>query len=222
MSTNNFPAAVLWDMDGTLIDSEPYWMESEGALAQSYGGVWTDADAHSIIGKSLYDSSAMLKERFGIDDMSVQEVIDKMTNEVIANLKKKLPFRPGAIELLVELKRRGIKTALVTMSMRSMAQTVADAIGFDAFDVIVSGDEVKMGKPHPEPYLKAAQLLGVDISDCIAFEDSATGMMSAESAGAHTIGVPNLIPLPARPTNKIISSLTDVDLDDIESLRVHV
>lgn len=222
MSTNNFPAAVLWDMDGTLIDSEPYWMESEGALAQSYGGIWTVEDAHSIIGKSLYDSSAMLKERFNIDDLSVQEVIDKMTNEVIANLKKKLPFRPGAIELLIELKKRGIKTALVTMSMRSMAQTVADAIGFDAFDVIVAGDEVQMGKPHPEPYLKAAELLGVEISDCIAFEDSATGMMSAESAGAHTIGVPNLIPLPARPTNKIITSLADVNLDDVESLRVHV
>lgn len=209
-------------MDGTLIDSEPYWMESEGALAQSYGGVWTEDDAHSIIGKSLYESSAILKERFGIADLSVQEVIDLMTNEVIANLKRKLPFRPGAIELLIELKKRGIKTALVTMSMRSMAQTVADSMGFEAFDVIVAGDEVTMGKPHPEPYLKAAELLGVEITNCIAFEDSTTGMMSAESAGAHTIGVPNLIPLPARPTNKIISSLTEVDLDNLESLRVHV
>ena len=221
MSTNNFPAAVLWDMDGTLIDSEPYWMESEGALAASYGGVWTEADAHEMIGKSLYDSSAMLREKFGIEDLSVQGVIDRMTNEVIANLKRKLPFRPGALELLIELKRRGIKTALVTMSMRSMAQTVVDQIGFQAFDVIVAGDEVRNGKPHPEPYLKAAELLGVDIKNCIAFEDSISGLRSAESAGTHAIGVPNLIPLPARETNKIISSLTDVDLDQIESLRVH-
>jgi len=221
MSTNNFPAAVLWDMDGTLIDSEPYWMESEGALAASYGGVWTEADAHEMIGKSLYDSSAMLREKFGIEDLSVQGVIDRMTNEVIANLKRKLPFRPGALELLIELKRRGIKTALVTMSMRSMAQTVVDQIGFQAFDVIVAGDEVRYGKPHPEPYLKAAELLGVDIKNCIAFEDSISGLRSAESAGTHAIGVPNLIPLPARETNKIISSLTDVDLDQIESLRVH-
>jgi HAD superfamily hydrolase (TIGR01509 family) len=221
MATNNFPAAVLWDMDGTLIDSEPYWMESEGALAQSYGGTWTDEDAFAMIGKSLYDSSAMLKEKFGIEDLSVQEVIDRMTNEVIANLKKKLPFRPGAIELLIELKRRGIKTALVTMSMRSMAQTVVDAIGFEAFDVIVAGDEVTHGKPHPEPYLKAAELLGVDATDCIVFEDSATGLASAEAAKTHAIGVPNLIALPARSGNKIIGSLTEVDLDNIESLRVH-
>lgn len=222
MSTNNFPAAFLWDMDGTLIDSEPYWMASEGALAQSYGGTWTEADAHATIGKSLYESSAMMREKFGIEDLSVQEVIDRMTDEVIANLKKNLPFRPGAVELLIEMKRRGYKTALVTMSMRSMAQTVADAIGFQAFDVIVSGDEVVQGKPYPEPYLKAAQLLGVEITQCVAFEDSNTGLQSAESAGAHTIGVPNLLPLPKRPTNKIIRSLTEVDLDQLESLRVNV
>lgn len=221
MSTNNFPAAFLWDMDGTLIDSEPYWMASEDSLAKSYGGTWTEADAHATIGKSLYDSSRMMREKFGIEDLSVQEVIDRMTNEVIAGLKRNLPFRPGALELLLEIKRRGIKTALVTMSMRSMAQTVADAIGFEAFDVIVAGDEVERGKPYPDPYLRAAELLGVDIKDCVAFEDSNTGLQSAESAGAHTIGIPNLIPLPARKTNKIIGSLTEVNLDDLESLRVH-
>jgi HAD superfamily hydrolase (TIGR01509 family) len=221
MSTNNFPAAFLWDMDGTLIDSEPYWMASEGSLAKSYGGTWTEADAHATIGKSLYDSSAMIRERFGITDLSVQEVIDRMTNEVIENLKQNLPFRPGALELLVELKKRRIKTALVTMSMRSMAQTVADAIGFQAFDVIVAGDEVTLGKPYPEPYLRAAELLGVEVRDCVALEDSNTGLQSAESAGAHTIGIPNLIPLPSRPTNKIIGSLTEINLDDFESLRVH-
>lgn len=222
MSTKNFPAAFLWDMDGTLIDSEPYWMASEDALAKDYGGVWTEEDAHATIGKSLYDSSAMMREKFGIQDLSVQQVIDRMTNDVIADLRKNLPFRPGALELLLEIKKRGIKTALVTMSMRTMAQTVADSIGFPAFDVIVAGDEVSQGKPFPEPYLRAAELLGVEISECIAFEDSNTGLRSAESAGAHTIGVPNLLPLPKRPTNKIISSLTEVDLDDLESLRVHV
>lgn len=222
MSTNNFPAAFLWDMDGTLIDSEPYWMASEDSLAKSYGAVWTEADAHATIGKSLYDSSAMMREKFGIEDLSVQQVIDRMTDEVIANLKKNLPFRPGALELLLEMKKRGMKTALVTMSMRSMAQTVADAIGFEAFDVIVAGDEVTQGKPFPEPYLRAAELLGVDITQCIAFEDSNTGLRSAESAGAHAIGVPNLLPLPKRPGNKIIGSLTEVDLDQLESLRVNV
>jgi beta-phosphoglucomutase-like phosphatase (HAD superfamily) len=108
------------------------------------------------------------------------------------------------------------------MSMRKMALAVTDQIGFAAFDVVVAGDEVVHGKPHPEPYLKAAELLGVDIKDCIAFEDSHTGMASAEASGAHTIGIPNLISLPKRPGNKIIPSLTVVDVENLESLRVHV
>ena len=222
MSTKNFPEAVLWDMDGTLIDSEPFWLASEHSLAESYGGVWTEADGHSIIGKSLYDSSAIIREKFNIQDLSIQEVIDRMTDDVIGNLKLRLPFRPGALELLMDLKRNGIKTALVTMSMRRMALTVAEQIDFPAFDVIVAGDDVQHGKPHPEPYLKAAELLGVDITNCLVFEDSNTGLTSAEAAGAHAIGVPNLIPLPKRESNRIIPSLTVVEVGNLAKLRVHV
>ena len=221
MSTKNFPEAVLWDMDGTLIDSEPYWLASESALAQSYGGSWSEQDGHEMIGKSLYDSSQMLKDKFKIEDLSVRQVIDRMTDEVIANLKLRLPFRPGALELLMELKRAGIKTALVTMSMRRMALTVAQAIDFHAFDEVVAGDDVRFGKPHPEPYLKAAELLEVDIRNCIVFEDSNTGLRSAEAAGAHAIGIPNLIPLPKREGNRIIRSLTEVSVENLSELRIH-
>lgn len=221
MSTKNFPEAVLWDMDGTLIDSEPYWLASESALAQSYGVSWSEQDGHEMIGKSLYDSSQMLKDKFKIEDLSVQQVIDRMTDEVIANLKLRLPFRPGALELLMELKRAGIKTALVTMSMRRMALTVAQAIDFHAFDEVVAGDDVRFGKPHPEPYLKAAELLEVDIRNCIVFEDSNTGLRSAEAAGAHAIGIPNLIPLPKREGNRIIRSLTEVSVENLSELRIH-
>lgn len=222
MSTSSFPAAVLWDMDGTLIDSEPYWLASEVSLAKSYGSEWSEQDGHDLIGKSLYESSALLRKKFGIADLSVQGVIDRMTSAVIADLKQRLPFRPGALELLLELKRQQIPTALVTMSMRKMALSVTQQIDFSAFDVVVAGDDVVHGKPHPEPYLKAAQLLGVDIKNCIALEDSHTGLASAEAAGAHAIGIPNLISLPKRPGNKIIPSLTVVDAKNLESLRVHV
>ena len=208
-------------MDGTLIDSEPYWMASEHSLAESYGGVWTEADGHDIIGKSLYDSSAILRAKFNIKDLNEQEVIDRMTDEVIANLRIRLPFRPGALELLMDLKRRGVKTGLVTMSMRRMALAVAEQIDFPAFDVVVAGDDVKHGKPHPEPYLKAAELLGVEITNCLVFEDSNTGLTSAEAAGAHAVGIPNLIPLPKRDSNRIIPSLTLVDVENLAKLRVH-
>ena len=220
MSTNNFPKAVLWDMDGTLIDSEPYWMLSEARLATQYGGTWTEKDALQLIGNDLFHSSDFLRNKFGIEDMNTREVIDRLTGEVIEQLRTKLPWRPGALELLVELKKAGIKTALVTMSMRAMALTVAEQIDFQAFDVVVAGDDVTHGKPHPEPYLRAAELLGVAPEDCLAFEDSPTGLASAEAAGCHAIGVPNIINLPTGPRRRIISSLTEVSIENLAALRI--
>ena len=220
MSTNNFPKAVLWDMDGTLIDSEPYWMLSEARLATQYGATWTEKDALQLIGNDLFRSSDFLRNKFGIDDMNTREVIDRLTGEVIEQLKTKLPWRPGALELLVELKKAGIKTALVTMSMRTMALAVTEQIDFSAFDVVVAGDDVTNGKPHPEPYLSAAELLGVAPEDCIAFEDSPTGLASAEAAGCHAIGVTNIIKLPTGPRRRIISSLADVTIGNLADLRI--
>ena len=149
MGESKLPKAVLWDMDGTLIDSEPYWIASETALAKDYGHSWSDENALEMIGKSLYDSSAMLKNKFSIDDLSVQEVIDRLTNEVVANLKQELHWRPGALELLIALKQAGIKTALVTMSMRRMALAVTDQIPFAVFVVLVACDVVTHVKPDP-------------------------------------------------------------------------
>jgi len=220
MSTNSFPAAVLWDMDGTLIDSEPYWLQSESKLAASYGGTWTEADGQALIGFNLFNASDFLRNKFGITDLSTQDVINQLTDEVVAQLRIRLPWRPGALELLLELKRAGIKTALVTMSMRRMAMTVVDAIDFPAFDVVVAGDDVINGKPDPEAYLKAAELLGVNARDCIAFEDSPAGLASAEAAGCHAVGVPNIVPLPPGNSRRIISSLTEVDIARLGDLRI--
>ena len=219
MSNLNFPKAVLWDMDGTLVHSEPFWLLSESRLAADYGKVWTEEHGHELIGKSLYDSSAILKDRLDITDLSVEQVIDRLTDEVISNLKVKLPWMPGALELLMELKQAGIKTALVTMSMRRMALAVVEAIPFQAFDVVVAGDDVTMGKPHPEPYEKAAALLGFDPSDCVAFEDSTTGLRSAEAAGCIPVGIPNLMKLDPTGNRVIVESLEKVDLQWLAGLR---
>jgi HAD superfamily hydrolase (TIGR01509 family) len=218
MSQIKFPKAVLWDMDGTLIDSEPYWLLSESNLASDYGKSWTQEHGHELIGKSLYDSSAILKERLNIQDLSIQEVIDRLTNEVISKLQGALPWRPGALEALIMLRQAGVKTALVTMSMRRMALAVVDQIPFEAFDVVVAGDDVTLGKPHPEPYLKAAQLLGLEASDCVAIEDSVTGLRSAEAAGCIPVGVPNLMELPVTGRRVILPSLVGLDLKWLESL----
>jgi HAD superfamily hydrolase (TIGR01509 family) len=218
MSKLEFPTAVLWDMDGTLIDSEPYWLNSESQLASDYGSTWTALDGHELIGMNLYESARKFRERFKITDLSDQQIIDRLTAAVVMQLRQKLPWRPGALELLTELRAHGVKTALVTMSMRSMAQHVADQIEFDAFDAIVAGDEVTHGKPHPEAYLRACELLEVDPSQSIAIEDSNTGASAAVAAGVLTIAVPNIVPIASGPGRVLVDSLTELNLDRLRLL----
>lgn len=217
MPSNSLPFAVLWDMDGTLIDSEPYWHESELALAAEHNTEWTNTDSHSLIGKSLYDSSAIMKQRLG-SELHPEEIIDRLTNHVVSRLSDSIIWRPGAVELLRELRRAQIKTALVTMSMRRMALAVANSLDFDAFDLVVAGDDVQFGKPHPEPYLTAAARLGVDVNHCLALEDSPTGLASAEAAGVRTLGIENLVRLQTAPNRKVVSTLEGIGLLDLKQL----
>jgi HAD superfamily hydrolase (TIGR01509 family) len=217
MSSQQPPFAVLWDMDGTLIDSEHHWLSSERELAIEHGVNWTPEDGLDLVGMSLFDSSEIIKTKLG-SDLSPQQIVDRLTEMVTSKLVGTLPWRPGAIELLRELKKANIKTALVTMSLHRMAKRVADAIDFEAFDLIVAGDDVQFGKPHPEPYLKAAELLGIDPSLCIALEDSKTGLTSAELAGTKAIGIPNVVAIPAEPGRIIWPTLQEITLADLQAL----
>jgi HAD superfamily hydrolase (TIGR01509 family) len=217
MIFKQLPAAVLWDMDGTLIDSEPYWMKSEGSFAKANNSNWTEQDGLSLVGMSLYDSSKIIKERVG-SNLEPEQIIQKLTDDVSAQLKQEIFWRPGARDLLLLLRKKKVKTALVTMSMRRMAKQVADSIGFDAFDVIVAGDDVRHGKPHPEPYLKAAELLGVKPEDCVAFEDSLTGLRSAEAANTKAVGVKNIVEIPIEPGRVIWPTLEGVSMADLRRL----
>lgn len=217
MIFKQLPAAVLWDMDGTLIDSEPYWMKSEGAFAKENNSNWSEQDGLSLVGMSLYDSSKIIKQKVG-SDLEPEQIIQKLTDEVTAQLKQEILWRPGARELLLLLRKKKVKTALVTMSMRRMAQEVVDAIGFDCFDVVVAGDDVRQGKPHPEPYLKAAELLGVNPEDCVSFEDSITGLRSAEAAGTKAVGIKNIVEIPMQPGRIIWPTLEGVTLSDLRGL----
>ena len=217
MFEKKLPAAVLWDMDGTLVDSEEYWLSSEQNLAQEFNGSWNARDGLDLIGMSLYESSKVMKSKMGLE-LEPNEIIERLTNDVVAQLNRSIPWRPGAKELLRELKKRGVKTALVTMSMKRMAESVANKIPFKAFDVIVAGDMVSQGKPHPEPYLLAAQMLGVKPEDCVAFEDSDPGLRSAEAAGTKAIGITNIVPLPELPGRIIWPTLEGVTLKDLRKL----
>lgn len=217
MFARRLPRAVLWDLDGTLIDSEPYWMKSEIELAQRHGAEWTEEDGKSLVGMALKDSTRLMGEKFGVS-LDPDSVINELTDSVTAQLRREIPWRPGAQELLRELRRRGVKTALVTMSLRRMALQVVDAIPFKAFDVVVAGDDVIHGKPHAEPYLKAAQLLDVDPQDCVAFEDSISGILSAEAAGTKAVGIPNVVRIPANPDRILWETLEGKRLKDLKQL----
>ncbi|MBD8727891.1 HAD family phosphatase [Frigoribacterium sp. CFBP 13707] len=180
-------------MDGTLVDTEPYWFESQVALVGSFGGTWTKADGDTLIGSGLWHSSRVLQQH-GVD-MSEDDIIDHLTTAVLERCAVHIPWRPGAKELLAELRAAGVPTALVTMSIRRMALFMVDAIEFDAFDAVVAGDDVEHAKPHPEAYLRGAELLGVDVADCVAVEDSVPGLASAVAAGAVALGVEHHAPL---------------------------
>jgi len=213
------PAAVLWDMDGTVVNTEPYWMSVETELVESYGGTWTHDDAMQLIGSGLLESGRVL-QKAGVD-LEPQQIVDVLTDRVAERLRTQgVPFRPGARELLADLRKQGIPTALVTMSLRRMALDVVDQIDFDAFDLVIAGDEVERPKPFPDPYLAAAAQLGIDITDAVVIEDSPTGVASGAASGAVTLGVPHLIPLDGCGADELWPTLegrTTADLADLHS-----
>lgn len=182
-------------MDGTLVNTEPYWISAETELIEAFGGSWTHEEALQLVGSGLFASATIIKAK-GVD-LPEAEIIDRLTDRVLEQLVEfGIPWRPGARELLLELREQGIPTALVTMSIGRMAHHIADRLGFVGFDAVVSGDDVVESKPHPEPYLRGAELLGVDPADCIAIEDSEPGIRSAYAAGSVVIGVPFMVDLP--------------------------
>ncbi len=203
-------------MDGTLVDTEPYWMTAERDLVAAHGGVWTAEDGLTLVGAGLWHSATILRGR-GVA-LGEQEIIDHLTERVLDQSRGAIPWRPGARDLLLELREAGIRTALVTMSTRPLAEHVADAFDGPVFDAIVSGEDVEHAKPHPEPYLRAAEALGVDPRLCVAIEDSAPGLASATASGAAVIGVPAHVGLPPSPSYTLWPTLEGRTIADLAEI----
>jgi HAD superfamily hydrolase (TIGR01509 family) len=193
------PAAVLWDMDGTIVDTEPYWIAAEFEIVEMHGGTWSLDHGKAVVGKDLLDTGAYVRDN-GPVPLTPHEIVEMLLDRVVASVRREIPWRPGARELLADCRAAGAVTALVTMSWRRFAVEVVNALPASSFDTVVVGDDVERGKPHPDPYLLAADRLGVDPRDCLAVEDSPTGVASALAAGCTVLAVPHMVPIP-EPTD---------------------
>ena len=213
------PTAVLWDMDGTLVDTEPYWFASERDLVEEFGHEWPDHHAHAVVGFDLLDAAAYIQEH-GHVSLPREEIVERLLDGVIARLDRRIPWQPGARELLADLNAAGVPCALVTMSWRRFVDPVIAALPDGAFVTTITGDEVPPGegKPGPTPYLMGAAACDADPRDCVAIEDSPTGVRSALRAGCHVLGVPNMKALDPEPGLTLVASLDEVRVDDLGAL----
>ncbi len=212
------PKAVLWDMDGTLVDTEPYWIDVEQRLVEAHGGVWTREHALQLVGNDLIESGRYIREHGGVD-LPPERIVEVLLDGVVAHIERAVPWRPGARELLADLRAHGVPCALVTMSYERFVAPVLAALPKGSFDVVVTGDAVSHGKPHPEPYLHAARLLGVDPQGCVAIEDSDTGARSAAAAGCRVVVVENHVPVPPGERRTFLPTLAGVSPADLTTLH---
>ncbi|GAA4730237.1 HAD family phosphatase [Pedococcus ginsenosidimutans] len=208
---------MLWDMDGTLVDTEPYWINAEHAIVEEAGGTWSDEYAHQLVGNDLMVSAQFIRDNSPVE-LDPVEIIEELLRRVVAQVAEHVPWRPGALDLLTALRDAGVPSALVTMSWRSLADAVLAALPDDTFSAVITGDEVEHGKPHPEPYLAAARALGVEVGDCVAIEDSPTGVRSAVAAGVPTIAVPHVVPVPVTVGAVQLPSLRGITPADLRTV----
>ncbi|WP_428966903.1 HAD family hydrolase [Micromonospora fluostatini] len=209
---------MLFDMDGTLVDSEKLWDIALEELAVSYGGTLSTAARRAIIGTSMAESMRILHADLDQPHRDPARSAAWVDARILELFRTGLRWRPGALALLSAVRAARIPTALVTSSGRALVEVALDTLGRDSFDVVVCGDEVDSTKPHPEPYLTAARLLGVPIDRCVAIEDSATGVASAVAAGAAVLAVPAEVPLDPVDGVRQLADLTGADLDLLGAL----
>lgn len=217
--------AVLWDMDGTLVDSEGLWSITMGRLAEHHGGELSAQVREKLTGSSLTRTVTTIRRELGLDpdDPSGVEADGRwLLDRTLELFAEGLPWRPGAQEALRAVRDAGVPTALVTSTYREVTEVSLDTIGRQFFDVVVCGDEVSATKPDPAPYRRASALLGVDPAGCVAVEDSPTGTASAVAAGATVLVVPADVPVPSGERRVHRASLAGLTVADLRSLHAGV
>lgn len=208
-------------MDGTLVDSEKLWDVSLSALYELFGGVMSRETRAALVGASAEETMLTVYTELGreLDPDAMAESIRWLHDYTAELFDAGLPWCDGAREMLEALAAEGTPMALVTNTQRALAEHALNSIGRHYFSVTVCGDEVPNGKPAPDPYLRAAELLGLAPSDCLAIEDSVTGTAAAEDAGCAVLVVPNDVPVPGGLRRHHVGSLADLDVAELR--RIH-
>lgn len=208
--------AVFFDMDGTLVDTEPYWLESETELMARYGYSWTADDQRHCLGGPLPRVGRYMHALAGAKDADFFE--RELITLVISKFSRSLNFMPGALELLEEVQSQKIPVGLVSASPRVLVDATLAAFEPGIFAVSISSNDVTNSKPDPESYLTAASRLDVDISQSLILEDSLTGISSAQASGAWVLAIPHIVTVENHPRTRIVGSLVDYSLAKIASL----
>ncbi|MEU4574346.1 HAD family hydrolase [Nonomuraea sp. ATR24] len=209
--------AVFFDMDGLLVDTEKVWLEIETGVMARLGGEWSPEHQTHLVGGSMERTVEYMLAVSG-SDASEATVREWMVSGMVTTLNGGVEVMPGASELLDALRDEGVPVALVTSSLREIADAVLKAVGRDRFDAIVTADDVTRTKPDPEPYLTAARLLGVEPVRCVVLEDSPNGVAAGTAAGCAVVAVPSLLPIDPAPGRLVVSSLTEVTPADLRAL----
>jgi len=213
--------AIIFDMDGLLIDSEPVWDEARSLMAAGVGVSWNNDDHKAVMGVSTHEWVSYMIKRLSLS-MPAKEVEETIISTMRDLYSKFIPYFPGAVEV-VALANAHYPTGLASGSPKSLIDTVTSDISLQGkFDVILSGDQFSEGKPSPEIYLAAAKGLGIEPSKCICLEDSGNGILAGKNAGMKVIAVPDPRFMPSEEklgrADVILTSLTDFSLETIEGL----
>ena len=215
---NSFFDAVFFDMDGLMVDSEPEWLQSEIEVTAPFGYTWLEEDQIACLGGPLSRVGQYMFEKCN-NQKSPEYFTQSLIDTQAAKMRGNTPTMPGAVELVRELQTRGVKTALVSASPRNIVDAVLDNLGHDLFPFSISSDDVVNTKPHPDGYLKAAAISHSEITNCLIFEDSLTGMKAAVASGARLIAVPHLVSIDESERVRVIKSLQQLSFTKLKQLH---
>ena len=211
------PEAVLFDLDGVIVDSESAWAEAKHDLVDEAGGSWKPEATRAMLGMSSPEWSRYLRDELGVP-LSVEEINAAVVATLERRYRESLPLIPGAVDAVRRI-AEGWQLGLASSSNREIIDLVLEHAGLtDAFAVTVSSEEVARGKPAPDVYLEAARRLGADPARCVAIEDSSNGLRSAAAAGTAVVAIPNR----EFPPGRDALALADVVLGSIEELTPDV